>query len=913
MPLSLRLLALAALPIALAVTAMSRATAQNAYPPIYVAPSGDDRWSGKLPAPNATRTDGPFASLGRAQQAAAALVMPENRARREIRVEIRGGFYPLSAPISLSPAASGTPVTPILYTAFKNEKPVFSGGTRITGWKQSAPGYWEVTLPDVAEGKWYFSQLYVNGERRYRPRLPKTGYYTIAGEVASTPKWAGKGFDRFRFTANDIKANWQNRDDVEVLPFHIWTMSRFKIADVDETGRIVTFTGGTRNVASFTKMGRGSRYLVDNVKEALSEPGQWYLDRKTGVLTYLAQPGEDPNKAEIIAPRLNSLLEIKGDPAGKAFVSNLTFRGLTFAHSGWNIGPEGNSYAQAEVNIPGTISVVGGRYINFENCTVRNIGTYALEFGQGTQHCAVTSCELWDLGAGGVKIGETRNQTDDNLLASHNTVQDCLMAEGGRIHPAAVGVWIGHSPYNTITHNEIVDFYYTGISPGWSWGYGPSGAHHNTLTYNHIHKIGQGVLSDMGGIYTLGVSPETLIDHNRIHDIDSFSYGGWGIYYDEGSTGITSSNNVVYNTKSAPFHQHYGTNNVVRNNILAMGREAQLMRTRVENNNRPNEDKSKELSFTITHNIVYWTQGPLLGSNWSGNNFKIDDNLYWNAAGQPVLFGKDTLANWQEKGFDKGSVVADPLFVAPEKGNFALRPGSPATKIGFQPIDISTAGRQSRKPYTRSVPRAFPPPPPPAPPRPLADDFEDYASGETPGDPLSVHVESVPGTSVVVTEETAANGKYSIKVTDAPGQKQRFNPHLYYHPSFSKGTIVGTFALRVEPGAYLYHEWRTGGSPYNAGPALTIDETGALLANGKKLTDLPTGRWIRFEITCVLGSGTYDLTVRWPGRTPPMTYKGLPCRNGTAFNSLNWWGFVSDKDGSGVFYLDDLSLKPLEK
>ena len=257
-----------------------------------------------------------------------------------------------------------------------------------------------------------------------------------------------------------------------------------------------------------------------------------------------------------------------------------------------------------------------------------------------------------------------------------------IIQSGGFVFPCAVGISLFHASDCHITHNEIADFRYSGISVGWVWGYSDSPSKRNDISFNHIHHLGWGELSDMGGIYCLGKSEGTTLRNNVIHHVYSFDYGGWGLYTDEGSTGIIMENNLVYNCKNSGFHQHYGEQNILRNNIFANNIKAQLQATRIEDH----------LSFTFCNNIVYYSTGDLLSSNWDKIQIHSDKNCYWDTRTTNILFGKQSFKEWQQSGKDQHSIIDDPKFTDPSDFDFRIKNKAVLRKIGFKPFDYSKAG-----------------------------------------------------------------------------------------------------------------------------------------------------------------------------------------------------------------------------
>ena len=678
----------------------------------YVATNGNDNWSGRLPAANGDSTDGPLATFDRARTLAGLI---SKAGLTEIDVQFRGGTYYLASTEIMTPADSGTVTMPIVYENYPGETPVFSGGTRIQNWVSAGGNTWKAALPAQTQ---YFENLFYNGARRLRPRLGGTtlgAYYRIANSVflnsapppaaapsANCPVYvAGSGwecFDRFQYAPTDpIAGTWKNlvpitgnpcgqpagnqaiAGDIEVLVFEQFSTSKLRIACIDTKDQLVYLTGPTGiNMATPSQDGfiPNNRYLIENVEDELTQAGQWFLDRSTSpwTLTYLANPGENPNTDLVIVPQLSQVLVATG-------LEYVTFRGLTFEHDNYTLPATGHVSVELEPSISGAVSFQNSRLITFDSGTVTQTSGTGIEFipcvnGASPSYCLATSLAaavsgnviensaFYDIGAVGVRIGNPFQPADtDANVPQFTTVQNNIVEGYGRTIPAAFGIGQGMGHDNLYTHNDVYDGYHCAISTSQSIAETTKpagiGNANNVISFNHVYNLLQGLLNDGGSVRIDGgnsvfTAAGNRILNNRIHDVtdasimDTNGYGGNGIYLDNDTGLVDVENNLVYRVSGFPVYTPHGpaipgSPNIIKNNILAYGRSAMVAVNFPYGNGVP---ATMPQVFTITNDLFYfdrsnhstpkfWVQGGCVYADGAAyiQFQEWNSNMYWRTDG----------------------------------------------------------------------------------------------------------------------------------------------------------------------------------------------------------------------------------------------------------------------------------------
>ena len=589
----------------------SAALAQSPAADLYVSPQGNDAWTGRLASPNADRTDGPVASIARAQ----ALLRDVRKANpnRPQTVLLRGGTYylPLSptepGTLKFTAFDSGSLANPITWQNYPGETPIVSGGVPVKAWTNAKGSLWQAKLPANTQP---FEYLYYNGERRLRARvggtflrmasdLPAHGPDANCPAVARTDKPSvAKCLDRFVYGAKDPIVPWANLHandtscpaasgpsaaypvgDVEVTLFNGWTVDIMRVSCVDPVRHVVYFSGPTKaDSVNFDAFGpaAGRRYIVENAKDAFDsaaaagETGIWFLDRSTApwTLNYLARRGENPNSDSVVIAQLQPVSPIGGSLLSAVYLDGVIFRGITFEVD--NYVPPELGFANDEISddtLPEAIDCVSCEEVTFDGITVRHTSASGILLASGSGdidrppfHNKVLNSAFYDIGSSGIRIGRHPLGSDrSNHVIQFATVENNIVQGYGRVFAAGIGVSEANGHDSTFLHNDITDGYHSGISVCLIGCPAHAANGFNTLVqYNHIWNIMQGVTSRGAGIYfdtgwTNGAGEGNRIVSNYIHDVvdSADKLGAYGLMFDNQSAGIDVESNVVTHVSTA--------------------------------------------------------------------------------------------------------------------------------------------------------------------------------------------------------------------------------------------------------------------------------------------------------------------------------------------------------------------------
>ena len=656
---------------------------------LYVSPDGNDAAAGTI--------DAPLKTVSAAKERLKSLKGGDNGS---VTVWLRGGRYTFTDTLYFTEED----LPNVTFAAYNGEEVVFSGAREITGFHEETVNGVRTFVKKLDKNDPSgFKSLFRGGSQLSVPRYPENGYFTVKKTAPEDDIWTEDnapwsyclGQRSFYADPADLAVEFTNPTDVQVRILHYWHDELMFLTGIDRsTGKLSLSRPSSMLIRDI------DRYYFENVFEAMNEPGEWYLNSETNVLYYVPYSGETAEDCVLRASCLERLIDING-------VSGIGFDHIRFTETDWMVPSPGDwggdwrkeadiDAPQAALDVRGVAEIRYAEDISFTNCEFTNLGADGVKFLNGVKHSRVDSCIFRNIAATGVFVGGTNCLPDQPDCTGDITVTNNLIDGYSRKFFCAIGIQVTFCDGAQISHNEITDGYYTAISDGWVWGYAYQLTNNIKITDNLVYNIGQGWLSDMGGIYTLGIQPGTVISGNVFHNIAADpgqgGYGGWGVYLDEGSSQITVEKNLVYACGSDSYHLHYGADNTVRNNIFALSAESQI---RVVS--RYEDHKTAD----FTNNIIL-TDGktPLFSYMTDAAAFTATGNILWDVSnGKKLYVTRDgnhknamSLATAQRKELIGDNIVADPQFADPSAFDFTLSENSPAVGNSFVPWDYSEAG-----------------------------------------------------------------------------------------------------------------------------------------------------------------------------------------------------------------------------
>lgn len=633
---------------------------QAAIPPavFYVAPDGSDGGRGTI--------EKPFKTLEKARDAARSVSSDAPK-----KIILRGGSY-YDVGLTLGPEDTGLTIE-----GAPGEKPVLYGGRRITNWVKDG-NFYSAQLADVKDRKWDFRNIVVDDQWRPRARLPKTGAFKHYGRFPV--RWlgtTGRGWERqpndtelttLKYNRKDL-GPWLDVRNAELTTYNGWDETLVGLKSLNDTTQTITFSiKASYPPGSFTRHEmidgmkcywlKAQTYVVWNVREGMTEPGQWYLDRTAGKLVYWPKPGEDIKKTVIVVPTRETVIDI-GDKA-----RNITLKGFAVSCTKTPIA----EYAFGALVFKGAVSGKAAAGSRFIDLTVENIGGYAMRVtGDSTRF---ENCEIGNTGSGGIDF------TGKDVVFTNNHIHDT-----GLTYPSGIAL-IASGSGVSVNHNDIHGTSYIAVL---------SGGDKNILEYNHVYDVMR-ELNDGGCFFIVGTN--NIVRNNYCHGVpedeavwaDHFAKGEdrfcWAYYMDEQATGCVFEKNVAVNTV-LPNHMHWTKNCIIRNNIFIDKAYQNLSWPRTSG-------LTFEKNILIADEVVFSMPSDAMAA--------LRNNILYSRFGvatvdEIVIY---TTIDTKPFVFTDGNVLADPLFVDQAHNDFSFKPDSPAKKLGIEPVDIRTAGRISR-------------------------------------------------------------------------------------------------------------------------------------------------------------------------------------------------------------------------